>query len=72
MEDIKQFLKVYRAYKKGKREMEKAKEFVEQHSKEIVLAFGLLAFYQLGFKRGFRKGIKFEDALISMSLKGGK
>ena len=71
VEDFKQFLKIYRAYKKGKNEMEKAKDWITNHSKEIFVAIGVIASYQLGFKRGFRKGMKFENALVSLT-RGGK
>ena len=74
VEDFRQFLKVYHMYKKGKAEMEKAKKFIDDHSKEILMSLGIVAAYQLGFKRGFKSGIKFEDALlrIASASKGGK
>ena len=52
--------------------MERFKKFIEDHSKEILLGVGAIISYQIGYKRGFRAGIKFEDALISIATKGGK
>ena len=71
IEDFKQFLKFYRAYKKGKENMDKIKEWVDSHSKEILLGIFCVMSYQIGFKRGFKTGIKFEDALLRLSTKGG-
>ena len=71
VEDFKQFLKIYRAYKKGKNEMEKAKDWIINHSKEIFVTIGVIASYQIGFKRGFRQGMKFESTLVSLA-RGGK
>lgn len=47
--------------------MEKIKEFFEKHQKEIIIGFGLIASYQIGYKRGFKLGIKFEDTLIGFT-----
>lgn len=71
IEDIKDFYKLYKLYKKGKTQMDKIKEFVDGHTKEIISGLVIIASYQIGFKRGFKKGIKFEDALISIA-NGGK
>ena len=54
IEDVRQFLKFYRAYKKGKAEMEKAKEFISQHKKEIACVIGGFVIYKMGYNRGFR------------------
>lgn len=67
IEDIKQFYKYYKLYKKGKEEMEKIKNFISDHQKEILIGVGFVISYQFGFKRGFRTGIKFEDALIRLT-----
>ena len=72
IKDLKQFLKFYQTYKKGKNNMEKAKDWIEDHSKEIFITIGIIAAYQIGFKRGFKKGMKFELALTTLAAKGGK
>lgn len=53
--------------------MEKIKDFTSKYHKEILLGVSMVMFYQIGFKRGFKKGIKFEDSLVRISLGlGGK
>ena len=52
IEDFRQFLKIYRMYKKGKSEMEKAKNWVMEHKKELAVTAGLIFAYHLGFKNG--------------------
>ena len=47
--------------------MDKVKEFVAKHEKEILISLGFIAAYQFGYKRGFRCGIKFEDALLGLT-----
>lgn len=47
--------------------MDKIKEFFEKHQKEIIIGFGLIASYQVGYRRGFKYGVKFEDALIGFT-----
>lgn len=72
IKDLKQFLKFYQTYKKGKNDMEKTKDWIVNHNKEIFIAIGIIAAYQIGFKRGFKKGMKFELALVNLATKGGK
>ena len=52
--DFKKAWIIYQMIKKGKMEMEKAKDFVVEHKKEILCAAGLIFVYNLGFKRGYR------------------
>lgn len=54
IDDFKQFLKVYRAYKKGKKEMEKIKQFVTDHKKELKLAVCGLIIFKLGYESGWK------------------
>lgn len=54
VEDFKQFLKIYRAYKKGKAKMEDIKKFISDHKKEIIFVSSGLIIYHIGFNRGFK------------------
>lgn len=72
VDDIKTFYKYYKLYKKGRNEMDKIKEFISSHQNEILIGLGCLMSYQFGFKRGFRNGMRFENALHSLASKGGK
>lgn len=54
IEDFRQFLKIYRMYKKGKHTMDKVKEFVNEHKKELMYAAGIIMIYSLGFRRGVK------------------
>lgn len=50
--------------------MEKIKKFVSDHQNELLISVGFMISYQLGFKRGFRNGVKFENALMGILTKG--
>lgn len=52
IDDIKQFYKFYKLYKKGKREMDKAKEWIDSHKIELTVACTAMLFYRIGFRRG--------------------
>lgn len=54
IEDIKQFYKYYKLYKKGKTKMEEIKKFVSDHKKEIIFVGSGLIIYHIGFNRGFK------------------
>lgn len=54
IEDFRQFLKVYRMYKKGKMKMEKFKEFVSEHKRELMCVASGVIIYHIGFNRGFK------------------
>lgn len=43
---------LFRNFQKGKAEMEKVKEWVSNHKKEIVVGAGIIFVYRLGFKHG--------------------
>lgn len=53
VEDFKQFLKFYRMYKKGKREMDKIKEFVSSHKKEIAMTACGFIIFRVGYNSGW-------------------
>ena len=46
IEDIKDFYKLYKFYKKGKTQMDKIKEFIDGHTKEIISGLVIIASYQ--------------------------
>ncbi len=54
IEDFKQFLKFYRAYKNGKEKMDNVKEFISKHKTEIACVVGGIVIYKVGYSRGFR------------------
>lgn len=54
VDDFKQFLKVYRIYKKGKKEMDKFKEFLSEHKNEIAGVAACLIVYKIAYGRGWR------------------
>ena len=72
IDDFKRAWVIYQLYKEGKMKMEKTKEFLEKHTKEILISLGFIAIYQFGYKRGFRTGMRFENALVNLSTNGGK
>lgn len=54
IEDFRQFLKVYRMYKKGKREMDKAKEWITEHKKELMYTAAGIIIFRAGYRCGWR------------------
>lgn len=54
LEGFKQFLKFYRIYKKGKREMDKIKEFVTSHKKEIAMTACGFIIFKIGYEKGWK------------------
>lgn len=53
---IKDFRKawiIYQYYKKGVEEMEKVKQFIEDHKKEIIFVSAIILSYRVGYKTGF-------------------
>lgn len=54
IEDFRQFLKIYRMYKKGKRTMDKVKEFIKEHKTELMYASAAILIYSIGFRRGIK------------------
>ena len=65
VDDLKQFLKVYRVYKKGKRQMDKAKEWIENHKIELAVVGSFVIGYKLGFKRGCKATDRAVSRLIN-------
>lgn len=55
IKDFKQFLKIYRVYKKGKNEMDKIKDFISNHYKELLIAGGFVLIYKVGYKVGVKE-----------------
>ena len=59
--DFKQFLKFYQTYKKGKRQMDKAKEWIVTHKVELAV----VGSFVIGYKIGFKRGCKATDQAVS-------
>ena len=76
VDDLKQFLKFYRAYKKGKKHMDKFKDFVTKHKNELLIAGCGLIIYKCGYRTGFKASQKsidkiFESAARSLNMQFG-
>ena len=61
IDDFKQFLKFYQTYKKGKRQMDKAKEWIGMHKVELAV----VGSFVIGYKIGFRRGCRATDRAVS-------
>lgn len=74
MDDVKQFYKFYKVYKKGRLKMEKVKRFINEHYKEMLVAGAIIFAYNRGFKQGCRATDNAVTRLITETYKtsGGK
>ena len=74
IEDFKRAWIIYQLIKKGKMEMEKVKDFVVKHKKELAFASAAIVIYSLGFNKGFKSAEKgmnyiFEQAAKSLEVR---
>ncbi len=69
VDDFKQFLKIYRMYKKGQAHMDKVKDFVVTHKNEIIfVSIGVVA-YKIGFRKGFKAAERAVTHLVTEAAK---
>lgn len=53
-EDFRQFIKFYHIYKKGTKEMDKAKQWIMDHKQELTCAALSMMMFKLGYNRGWK------------------
>lgn len=71
IEDFRQFLKVYRMYKKGKMKMEKFKEFLSEHKNEIAGVAACLIVYKIAYGRGWHDYERVVNNVFSAMKRNG-
>ena len=68
-DDFKQAWIIYQYYKKGKEKMDKVKQFVSDHKKEIIFVTAVVFSYRIGYKSGFNAS---ERAINNIFKQAGK